>query len=244
MNSKYLYLTINLCSIAIPLLASFYPKAPFFKQWKYLAPAILIPGILFLIWDEYFTRIGIWGFNPTYLTGLYIGSLPIEEVLFFICIPYACVFTYFALDHLTNKDILKPYEVLVTGILILALLVSGIFHLDKAYTGTTFILLAMFLSVEWLKNKAQYMSRFYFTFMIILVPFFIVNGILTGSFIEGEVVWYNNEENLGIRLGTIPLEDVFYGMLLLMMNVSLFEIFKRRGEDRTYKKKRATAVKP
>jgi lycopene cyclase domain-containing protein len=46
-----------------------------------------------------------------------------------------------------------------------------------------------------------------------------VNGILTGLFIDDSVVWYNNSHTLGMRIGTIPLEDFFYAFLLIVMNI-------------------------
>jgi lycopene cyclase domain-containing protein len=73
------------------------------------------------------------------------------------------------------------------------------------------------------------MGRFYLAYAVILIPFFIVNGILTGSFIEQEVVWYNNEENLGVRIGTVPVEDIFYGMLLILMNVVIYEWLQEKN---------------
>jgi lycopene cyclase domain-containing protein len=75
------------------------------------------------------------------------------------------------------------------------------------------------------------MGRLYLAFGMILIPFFIVNGILTGSFIDDQVVWYNNDENLGIRIGTIPLEDTFYALLLFTMNVSLYEWLRARSGE-------------
>jgi lycopene cyclase domain-containing protein len=73
----------------------------------------------------------------------------------------------------------------------------------------------------------QILRRFYISFLIILVPFFIVNGILTGSFIAEPVVWYNNLENLGIRLFTIPIEDIGYAFNMLFLVVFLNEKFKK-----------------
>lgn len=231
MNEKYLYLSLNLLSISIPFLFSFYKPAPFYKSWKPLSVAILIPALIFIGWDEYFTHLGVWGFNPRYLTGIYIGSLPLEEILFFICIPYACVFTYHALNHLFQTDYLAPFQKRITQALIILLAGIGSIHYDKLYTSVTFLGLAIYLALLLVLVKPAYMGRFYIAFAIILIPFFIVNGILTGSFITEEVVWYNRIEHMNIRMGTIPIEDVFYGMLLILMNVSILEYLRARSHS-------------
>jgi lycopene cyclase domain-containing protein len=228
LKSKYLYLAIDVLTILVPLIASFYPKSPFYKKWKYLLPAIILPAIIFLVWDEIFTQHDVWGFNEEYLTGIFIGTLPLEEVLFFICIPYACVFTYFTLNYLIEKDHLFPHHELISSALIVTLLVVGARHMEKWYTGLTFISLGLLLAYVVLRLRPRYMGRFYFAFVVILFPFFIVNGILTGSWIDGEVVWYSNVHNLSLRLGTIPVEDVFYGMLLMLMNIIIFEWLQER----------------
>jgi lycopene cyclase domain-containing protein len=223
LNQKYLYLTIDILTILVPFLASFYPKAPFYKKWKYLFVAILLPAIAFCIWDEIFTVNGVWGFNPRYLSGIYLGNLPLEEVLFFICIPYSCVFTYFALNHLIKKDFFYFNQDIISSALAVILIVTGAFNLTKAYTATSFLFCGLFIAFHLLKLKSRYISRFYFSYLIVLLPFFIVNGILTGSFIPDEVVWYNDEENLNVRIGTIPVEDIFYGMLLILLNITIYE---------------------
>jgi lycopene cyclase domain-containing protein len=227
LNPKYLYLSINLLSIAFPLLFSFYSKANFSRKWRYLWPAILIPGIVFVIWDEFFTRLGVWGFNEAYLTGIYIGNLPLEEVLFFICIPYACVFTYEALKYLIPRDYIGSAHKTISVILIVPCVLLGVVHIDKWYTSTTLLSLAIFLVALHFMKWDSFMGRFYFTYLFLLIPFFVVNGILTGSGIDEPVVWYDNAENLGWRIATIPVEDLFYGMILIAMNVSIFERLQR-----------------
>ncbi|MCB0491425.1 MAG: lycopene cyclase domain-containing protein [Cyclobacteriaceae bacterium] len=230
MNPKYLYLIIDLAAVSLPLLFSFHPKANFSRKWKYLWPAILLPGAFFLIWDEWFTSMGVWGFNPKYLTGIYLFSLPIEEILFFICIPYACVFTYEAVGYFSKKDFSLFTANKITIVLLALLSITAFLNIHRWYTLSTSFLSLLFLLYIHFKLKPSYLGKFYFTYLIILIPFFIVNGILTGTGIEGQVVWYNNAENLGLRLGTIPIEDVFYGMLLILMNVALFEGLQARGK--------------
>ena len=222
----YTYLMIDIGCLLVPFIASFYPKHKFCKEWKPFLVANLIVSFFFLVWDADFTVRGIWGFNPDYLLGLYIFNLPVEEVLFFICIPYACVFTYFALRYLVRRNPLERYHKVLTLILVLILLIVGLLSLEKWYTGVTFLLTAAYLIFR-LIRKAD-LSYHYLAYFLILPFFFMSNGILTGSFLDAPIVWYNDEENLGVRIFTIPVEDTIYGLLLIFMNVDLYEFFKRK----------------
>lgn len=223
---KWLYLSIDFFTIIIPLIFSFHPKLQFYKHFKAFFLANVLVGLAFVIWDIYFTKIGIWGFNEQYLSGIYLFNLPIEEILFFICIPYACVFTYHCLGLFYSLQWNTRYLHIMVGGLVAFCLVLGIPNLDKYYTASTFISLAFVLSVFHFILKKPYLGKLLLIYPILLIPFFIVNGLLTGSGLPQAVVWYNNAENLGFRLFTIPFEDIFYGFELILLNVYLFEYLK------------------
>ncbi len=229
---NYLYLLVDLGAFIVPFLFSFHPKLEFYKKWKFVFPAILISAIPFLIWDSYFTMIGVWGFTQKYLTGYHLLNLPLEEVMFFICIPYSCLFTYYCLNKLIHNDFLASAERIITGILLPILIVVGLYNSTKAYTYSTCIGLTLLLLFLKFYLKSKWLSRFYFSYMILLIPFLIVNGILTGTGLSEPVVWYNDNENIGIRLLTIPVEDVFYGMTLILLNVSIFEFMSKKNRSK------------
>ncbi len=230
---KYCYLGLDLACILIPLIFSFNARANFSTKWKFLWPAILIPAVAFILWDSWFTRIGVWGFNPRYVTGIYVMNLPIEEILFFICIPYACVFTYEAVNYFQKFEVLPDNGRRVTWVLLAGLLLVGLKNYDRLYTSVTFLSMAAVLLFLQIALRPQYLGKFYFAYIFILIPFFIVNGVLTGTGLPEPVVWYNDRENLGIRMMTIPFEDTFYGMLLILLNVSIFEYLQLRKKSKS-----------
>jgi len=215
----YLYLWLNLGSLSIPFLFSFHPKLKFYKRWKALFLGILFSMLIFIPWDIIFTINGFWGFNPKYFLGTKLFSLPIEEWLFFICIPYACVFTHYSLlYYFPNMKLSKAATKTISYLLAFLLAVLSIYNYDKWYTFINFSLCVLLIFIVVRKN-IELLRAFYLTFLVMLIPFFIVNGILTGSFIKNEVVWYNNSENLGIRLFTIPVEDTVYAFSLILLTL-------------------------
>lgn len=224
---SYTYLLVNFICIAIPLAASFYPKHSFFKQWESFFKANLIVAVVFLIWDYFFVKMGVWGFNQDYLIGISIGNLPVEEILFFLCIPYACVFTYFSLKYLIPRNPLSLVENYLTITLIIVLLIVAILNSNKLYTSITFLLLTFYLT--YLKFKKRNLAYHFLSYIFIFPLFLISNGILTGSFLVEPIVWYNDLENLGVRIFNIPIEDVFYGLLLIFLNIEFFEYFNKRN---------------
>jgi lycopene cyclase domain-containing protein len=224
---KWLYVLINLGAVSVPFIAGFDRRLRFNRQWRYLFPALILTMVIFIPWDMLKTHLGVWGFNSHYITGIYIGNLPAEEWLFFIAIPYACIFTYHALNIFIRKDYLGKSALHISRYIAVVLIVTGFLNHERLYTSVTFLATGGFLLFHSFVIKADYMGRFFMMYFVTLIPFFIVNGILTGSFIPGEVVYYDNTQNLGIRIGTIPLEDMVYSMLMLLMNVTWFEWLKK-----------------
>lgn len=226
---KSLYLLINFFTILFPLIFSFHPKLKFNLNFKPFFLANTAVALAFIGWDMIFTQLGVWGFNHTYVSGLYILNLPIEEILFFICIPFACVFTYHCLNVFYKISWAEKTERIIILLFIASLFITGFVFYDKLYTSVTFISLGLCLAALKFGLKVDFLPKLISIYPVLLIPFFIVNGILTGTGLESPVVWYNNAENMGIRLMTIPLEDVFYGFELILLNVFLYERFKKKS---------------
>ncbi len=225
MNSHYTYLVLDITSVLFPLALSFDKKVAFYKLWKYLFPAMFISGIFFILWDVLFTAQGVWSFNPEYITGINVFNLPIEEVLFFICVPYSCVFIYEVFNAYVKRDVLGTCGTRISILISVLSLMTCILFYDKTYTIVNAgICLALVLFATFI-YKFRNLGRFYLAYFVSLIPFLICNGILTAL----PIVMYNDDENMAIRLFTIPLEDVFYCLSLLLSTVLLMDYFKEKN---------------
>lgn len=220
----YTYLLLLVFTFFYPLFRSFEFRIRYYSKWKFLLPALLISASVFIAWDIWFTVIGVWGFNPDYVFGFYISGLPVEEWLFFFIVPFSCVFIYEVMNYFVKKDIPANYSKIISIILILFLLITGIIYIERIYTSVTFLSLAIFLFIHQFILRSAYLGRYYLTWAVCLLPFIIVNGVLTAM----PVIRYNHLHILNIRIYTIPVEDVFYGMLNILLVITIYEYFKQK----------------
>ena len=219
------YLKILFLSTLVPIIFSFHPKVRFYIYYKSIFSATLFASSIYILWDIIFTTLGVWGFNNQFITGIYILNLPIEEILFFLCIPFCCLYTY----HLVEKFNILFFKNVnwkkVNVYILLVVLIVGLINYTKLYTFICFITFSLVLFIV---NKSTIninFKFFYTTFILIILPFLIINGALTGMFFDQTVVWYNNNEILGLRIFTIPLEDAFYAHQLILLNLFFYKKF-------------------
>ncbi|MFK8045623.1 MAG: lycopene cyclase domain-containing protein [Crocinitomicaceae bacterium] len=227
-----LYILLIIVSIFFPLILSFDKKVHFYKQFKSLFLAIAIIGGFFIIWDIWFTSIGVWGFNKEHLLGINISNLPLEEVLFFIVVPYACIFIHNTFTSYwpikTDASTMKNLTYVWIGIAFLL----GATHISHLYTSIT-MFLCVITGIILLQRSSEYITNIWRSYAIVVIPFLIINGALTGAFTDTPVVWYNHSENLNFRLFTIPLDDLFYNFTLIVGIIMLRDFFQTKFKTPT-----------
>ena len=221
-----LYFKVLLFSFIIPFIFSFHQKIKFYKFFKQIAASLSLIGFFFIIWDIYFTKIGVWGFDKTHHSSIMLSNLPLEEVLFFFVIPFVCVFTYFVL--LEKKVLNLNINTIFLKLICILLIVLAVLFFKNAYTVSVLILTILIL-LYIIYYRPDWIGYFFSMYLIIhIFPFLLVNGVLTGYITDLPPVWYDSNNIIGVRLGTIPVEDFLYSFILLFLNTSLFEYLRKK----------------
>lgn len=228
---QYTYSLILFFTVVICFVASFDKRLRFDREFVPFLKASVIVALFFIAWDVWFTSRGVWWFNTKYTLGIELAGLPLEEWLFFIFIPFSCIFTYFCLDKFFRWQHLSAFNNIIVFVSIIVCAVVALRYADRIYTLVTAVVTIVTLLVFHFVMRVQWISQASLVFTILMLGFLPVNGILTGTGLESPIVNYNPADFMGIRVFTIPIEDAVYGYTQFLWVLYFFKKFQPRQHE-------------
>ena len=219
-----LYLFLNIIIISIPLLLTFAPKVYYHRRIKSLLFSILIISTLFIIWDALATARGDWAFSHRYVGGFQIFGLPLEEILFFLTVPYSCIFLYETFrTYFREKKVF--YSIHLYNVLATICFAIAIVFIHRSYTATVFIMTGILFATARFCLKSMFSSSLYWFYIVVCTLLFgVFNHVLTSL----PVVSYSAQAIIGLRVGTIPIEDFFYNFSLLSFYLIIYQFAEEK----------------
>jgi lycopene cyclase domain-containing protein len=221
---KFEYLIFNIIIISAPLLLGMVKKFYFVDKWKIAFISISVFLVPYLIWDSIVTG-SHWFFNNRFILGIKLFNIPLEEILFFITVPFACLFTWEMIvrrSEIKRVSFARWINIFSPVLLPISIL---LYFTGKEYTGLAVFAFYFSILFDWklgtdlLKDK-----RFYWFILLTLVFNLVFNGYLTWR----PAVMYGESYQLGIRIFTVPVEDFIYGTSLIIFTTSLYQKLKSR----------------
>ena len=94
MMGQWDYLGLMAACVLITLPLELVFAARVYRRWKVLLASLLPVVIVFSVWDIVAIARDHWTYNPRFVTGVDLGPLPLEELVFFIVIPICALLSY------------------------------------------------------------------------------------------------------------------------------------------------------
>lgn len=230
---NYSFLILNIVVLSIPLLANLYFKYGGLKQFfLHFLKTYSIVGVLITFLSSLIIYRADWQFNTKFLTGMKIGNVPIEVVVFFFAIPFASI----ALYEFINKKYKEKRIILDNSFFYLfsfTYFFLAVVFSTYSYTSNIFILLAVFmLSLSYFRKNNVFLTKNFYIFSVFsILGFILVAAILTST----PFVTYSNTAITGFRIGMIPFEEFFAAFLIVSVYLTVYYLFKNRSDIKTKK---------
>lgn len=210
------YLLFNIFIFASSTLGIIlYPRA-ITPKLRFVLYAIIPVITVFLLWDYLVTGYW-WRFNDLFILGIKLGNLPIEEILFFITVPWSCLIIWVNLKSIFSERKILNLE---QPLLIISVIIAIIAVLNQIWYTFAISLCVVVVSLvsktlhSWLGRTS---SLIYLGIILILTLIF--NGYLTSR----PVVIYDLSYATRFTIGTIPIEDMIYGLSMISLVTMLYE---------------------
>lgn len=92
--SAYEYLLLMGACVLITLPLELLFQARVYRRWKSALWAIVPVVLVFSVWDVVAIARDHWHYNERFVTGIRLGDLPLEELVFFLVIPLCALLSY------------------------------------------------------------------------------------------------------------------------------------------------------
>lgn len=216
---KYTFLSIDILVFMIPLFFMRDKRFESKRTFNQLIPGLLCIAVLFTVWDLVFSHTLIRTFNPSYVVGFYFLGIPFEEYLLFLLIPFSVTVCYeYYLCIGPSHESTSKGNTLATALAVLFLFVAMFYH-DRSYTFYTCLFSSLLLQFNIYFLKSNFLGSYFFVFAVALVPMILIHAVLTSH----PVIEYNISAISGVKIGTIPFEDVVMFLMQSLLIITIFD---------------------
>jgi carotenoid phi-ring synthase / carotenoid chi-ring synthase len=224
------YLLFNLVIGLPPLLLAFWRRAYFVDRLGPALWACVIAAAPFVVWDVLVTG-RHWWFDPRYTLGVHLFGLPVEELSFFVTVPFACLFMW---EQVLAGHDARPRAWLrlthaLSWTMLLPASIAAVMGLE--YTALVLASWACAAALDHALGTMLLRTPRFWAFLGIVASLTLVfNGYLTAR----PVVHYDPTYQLDLRVGTIPIEDFVFGIALVTTVLIVFSWRSGRTPARSW----------
>ncbi len=102
MDERYHYLALMGACVLVTLPLEFVLRARVYRRPRTVARVLLVVVAVFALWDVVGIWRDHWSYSPRFTTGILLGPLPLEELVFFVVIPLCALLTYEAVGQVLH----------------------------------------------------------------------------------------------------------------------------------------------
>lgn len=221
---KFAFLLLALGLLVLPLIFNLDKKI--FKQGNFI-PALgasLISAIIFSTLTIVLQLLGVLIYKESNTVGVAFKDIPLEQYILNFTFSFASVALYQYLNNKFPNNNLQRYSLALSNLLLGLCVAFLFFAYSKWYTLSTFATLFILLFIIEYVGKLRFMYKAYRTFVIMLIPFYLVYGIL---FWNGILKISENAVSK-MYVAKIPVENHFMMLSILLVSIYMFEFFKSK----------------